>query len=346
MKICILNSSNPKTIHLESDEYVDLRNRKSCFQNGKVIKQCRSWHSWAYALQSEFFVYGKPKWPGIFQYDGVIILVNRDIDAVIPLVQKLKSIGKKVAVSFHEGVQDLITSSGIPREDVFKRWTDLRAIVREADFYINIFGQLDEFFMGWLGRGKVRFCNLSGPFDWDHEFTIPKDKRPYDVLIGTRSFNQRLSRNTFVTLGTLNGWAKSRNKNVHFLTEDGVDQNFLSSLGLDNIILHKGPLEWNDWLKFLAQFRAICHFDQSMNLGQICYDAAMVDVIPIGSTTWSNMKIGTDDNGDLTQMIGNLDRVFRDDEVYQKYFKHGLELFVQDVHPDAIRKKMHMEIFL
>lgn len=339
MKICILNASNPKSIHLESDEYVDLRDRTSCFKNGKAIKQCRSWHSWAYALETEFFVYQKPKWPGIFQYDGVIILVSRDIGEVLPLVKKLKAAGKKVGISLHEGMQDFLSGSGVPGENVVQRWIDLKSIVSEADFYINIFGQMGAFFEGWLGQDNVKYCGHSAPFDWNHGLTIPWEERPYDILVGTRTFNQRLSRNTFATLGALNGFARDEGKSVHFLCEDPVPDNFLSSLGLTNITLHRGPLEWNDWLKFLSQFKTICHHDTSSNLGQICLDAALVGVIPVGSTTWNNICFRTDDHGDLGRMTTELWRWTRaiDGEGLALYH---LDEFRETFAPDRIREQL------
>lgn len=311
MKICVLNASNPNTNQLESDEYVDYRQgRASCFNGQERVKQCTSWHSWAYALETEFFVYNKDKWQGCLQYDAVIVLVNRDIPAVMPLIKKLKLMKKKVAVAFHEGVQDLITGSGLQNENLANRWVALADLVKEADFYVNLFGQMQPFFEGWFGKNKVKYCSHGAPVDWNHGFVIPWDERPYDILVGTRTFGQRLSRNTLVTLGTLNGFAKQTGKSVHFLSEDGDVAPLLKRIGMDSITAHQGPLAWVDWLKFLAQFRVVAHFDQSMNLGQICYDAAMVDVVSVGSTTWNNMLLHTDDGGSLEEFLWRLSDVF------------------------------------
>lgn len=154
MNICILNASNPKNIRLESDEYVDLRDRSSCFKDGKIIKQCRSWHSWAYALETEFFVYNKQGWPGIWKYDGIIVLVNRDIHLVFPLIKQLKDAGKKVAISYHEGLQDLLHEPN--------KLPALYQAVQFADFYVNIFGQYQSFFSGWF-KEKSKFVNHTSP---------------------------------------------------------------------------------------------------------------------------------------------------------------------------------------
>lgn len=300
MNICILNASNPKDINLESDEYVDLRSRKDCFEGNKVVKQCRSWHSWAYALGSEYFVYNKQGWPGVFKYDGVVVLVNRDIHLALPLITKLKAAGKKVAVSFHEGVQDLLITPG-------QKWIDLRLAVELADFYVNIFGQYQAFFEGWFGKDKVKFVNHTAPFDWDHGLSIPWRERTGDVLCGTRTFNQRLSRNTFITLATLSGWAKENpGRKIDYITEDGtVDHisGIIQAFGLNNITVHQGPLEYNKWLNFLANYKYVCHMDTSSNLSQIVFDCVMLDVLCIGSTGWLNQELGSADGGSSKKML-------------------------------------------
>jgi hypothetical protein len=335
MKICVLNASNPNTVQLESDEYVDYRmGRASCFNGQQRVKQCTSWHSWPYALETEFFVYNKDKWQGCLQYDAVIVLVNRDIPAVMPLIKKLKLMKKKVAVSFHEGVQDLITGSGVQNENLANRWAALYDLVQEADFYVNLFGQMHPFFEGWFGQNKVKYCSHGAPIDWDHGFTIPWGKRPFDILVGTRSFGQRLSRNTLVTLGTLNSFTKYYS--VHFLSEDGDVSSLLKRIGMGGIKVHQGPLAWTDWLKFLAQFRVIAHFDKSMNLGQVCYDAAMVDVMPVGSTTHNNIELGTDDHGDLNNFIYQVEFALQ----HRLCWNDKLRNWKDWIHPDTIKSNL------
>src|SRR5690242_13839568 len=107
MKICVINcSKDPKD---ELDRYVDLRERTSCFDDqGRIIKKCQSFHSMAYCLSTEFFVYGFPGWEGVFKYDGIIVLVERNIKNVIPLLVKLKVMRKKVCLMFHEGIQSFL----------------------------------------------------------------------------------------------------------------------------------------------------------------------------------------------------------------------------------------------
>lgn len=338
MKICILNASNPNTVQLESDIYIDYRSgRKDCFVANERIKQCSSWNSWGYALETEFFVYMKDKWQGCFQYDAVIILVNRDMPTLIPLIKKLKLMKKKVAISFHEGGADLIGGSGIPGENLGTRWIGLTDLVKEADCYLNLFGQLHPFFEGWFGKEKVKLVHHSTPLDWIHSLTIPFKERPYDILIGTRTFNQRLPRNTFVALGALNGLAAELGVNVHYLSEDGDVGPLLSRCGLSSIQVHQGPLSWNEWMKFLAQFRLIVHFDQSLNLAQICYDAVLVDVTPVGSTCFNNMLCGTSDSGDLRTWSEMIRKRLTVPEMY-----HGgyVDAFKDIIHPNAVKQEL------
>lgn len=350
MKICVLNASNPNTVNLESDEYVDYRQgRASCFNGKERVKQCTSWHSWPYALETEFFVYNKDKWQGCLQYDAVIVLVNRDIPAVMPLIKKLKLMKKKVAVSFHEGVQDLITGSGIPNENMAHRWIALFDLVKEADFYVNLFGQMTPFFTGWFGENKVEYCAHGAPIDWNHGFTIPWDDRPFDILVGTRSFGQRLSRNTLVTLGTLNGHAKQTGRTVHYLSEDGDVSDLLKRIGIDAITVHQGPLAWTDWLKFLAQFKVVVHFDKSMNLGQICYDAMMVNVRPIGSTTWNNLLLNSADEGSLSNWDALIHNAMIPPDSLDKINEAWGDIdyskrFIKSIHPDMVKKNL-LEMF-
>jgi hypothetical protein len=303
MKICVLNASNPgPTMVLETDSYVDYRmGRASCFEGSERVKQCSSWHSWAYALESEFFVIGKPGWERVYEYDAVIILVNRDMELLKPLVRKLGLMKKKTAISFHEGVQDLTAGSGVNGENVALRWIQLVDLVKESTFYINIFGQMVPFFEGLFGKDKVKFCSHAIPSDWNHGFSKPLRERKYDFLIGTRTFNQRLSRNTLASLATMNRYAKE-GCSVHYLSEDGDVSSLFGKLGFSDIVVHKGPLSWTDWLKMVSDFRFLVHHDTSSNLGQIVYDASLVDVLTLGSTTWNAICLDVDDGGSLKKL--------------------------------------------
>lgn len=337
-KTCILNASNPKNVNIEHDRYVDLRDRLSCFRGEEIIKQCRSWHSWAYALETEFFVYNTPKWPGIFQYDNIIVLVNRDIEQVIPLVQKLKKMNKKIAISYHEGIQDLTNDRTIQK--IFS----LQQIVDEAGIFINFLGQYRSFFSGLFPNAKVFTVNHTNPFDWSGN---PRRKswetKRKDILIGTRTLGQSLSRNTFVTLATLSGWLRRNpNRRVDWISEDPGDlRGILDRFGFTGIHCEKGPLDYNRWLDFISDYKYIVHHDLSMNLGQISLDAFMVDSIPFGGTTWINKMIQSDDGGDIDKLISFFD--WKHEEKLENIQGNIVDL-LEVLHPDAIKRRLE-EVF-
>lgn len=328
-KTCILNLSNPTSLGLESDRYLDLRKRSDVFQDGKFVNHCRSWHSWAYALETEFFVYGFPGWPGVYQYESVIVLVNRDLTAAGEVISKLKSAGKKVAISFHEGIQDLLKRS---LQEIYQ----LKLLVDMADCYINIFGQYQDMFVGLLGRDKTKFANHTAPFEYKPVLTKPWKERTGDILVSTRTFSQHLSRNTICTLSALSGWLRGRpDRSVDFICEDQGDiRALLDGLGLENIGLHKGPLEFNDWLEFLSNYKWAVSHDLSMNLGQVSLDCALLDVIPIGGTTWFNIEMGSSDRGDLRSIINILewdDKGFHLDKLEYLRDKLNSDIIAQDL---------------
>ncbi len=305
MKICVLNASNPtsRTLALESDEYVDYRDGKlKCFNGDNLIKRASSWHSWAYATEGEFFVYQKSKWEGALKYDAIIILVNRDMLEVIPLIKKLKLARKQVAISFHEGVQDLTAHPSDSGENVFKRIGDLISVVKHADCYLNLFPSYNEFFWGMFGRDKVKSVLHSGMYEWLPSFKTPPSERPKNILIGTRTFSQRLLRNTLMSTFALSHFCKENNYKFSLFVEDPINiaefTKYLDGLGVNNVEVVKGPMKkWEDWVQFISQFRAIYHADYSLNFGQLCLDGALVDTVCVGSTTTNNILARTDDTG-------------------------------------------------
>jgi hypothetical protein len=319
MKICILNASNPVNVALEADVYVDHRTGPY-FEGNRMLKKCISWHSWSYALKTEFFVYGKDKWQGCFGYDAVIILVNRDMDKLIPLVKKLKLAKKKVAIALHEGGQDFQVGSGLPSENSVQRWVQLVDLVKEADKYITFLPQITPFFEGLFGESKVSAVLHTAPFDWKHTFKKPYEGRKYDILIGTRTLNQRLSRNTLMVLGAMNGL---KGYSVHYRSEDGDISDLLARLGITNITVHKGSLSYEDWLQFISDFRCMVHFDHSLNLGQIALDGLMVDVECIGSTTANAHASGYADNGSLEVLISDVKKYLEDRDFRYPYNELG-----------------------
>lgn len=323
MNIVILNASNPQGG--SNDSYVDFRQgRASCFSGDKEIKTCRSWHSWAYALETEFLGYLADGWERVFKADGVVILANRDADKLIPLVSKLKLMKKKVFVSYHEGVQDLI-ERGVTRDLLA-----LRELVKHADGYICIFPQMLEFFRGFFDGCFVETVLLSAPLDHKFSFTKPFEERTKDVLIGTRTFGQRLSRNTLVAMCTAHGVEDVQN--IHFLAETPSDAAQATALKLPKLMVHQGPLAWGDWLRFISDFKCIVHSDQTMNIGQIAFDAALVDVMVVGSTTSSAIMSDMSDQGSANllhpMILQAMKNIQTEDE---KYFRK------EEIHPDSIR---------
>lgn len=337
MKICVLNCSNPTgTLHLELDSYEDYRRgRASCFEDNKPIKQVKSWHSWTYSLETEFFVYGKEKWQVCFQYDAVIVLVNRNIEDVIPIVKKLKLMKKKVAICFHEGCSDLINGSGIKDENLPQRWAALYNIVKEADMFINIFSQMDAFFVGWLGANKVKHVSHAAPIDQEFfkSFWVPCEQRKCDILIGTRTFSQRIPRNTMITLGVANKFA-NEGKRVVYISEDGNLRDVFDKMGLNKIELAVGPFDWISWLKIIADSKVVAHSDQSLNLGQIHTDCALMNVQCVGSSTHFALLDDVDDGNDA----GYLEHLIR---THRKEPSWELR---EVLHPDYVKKQL-MEIF-
>ena len=299
MSTCLLNLSNPVDISLESDRYTDLRDRDSAYVNGSFQKHCRSWHSWAYALKTEFFVYGYPGWPGCYKYDNIIVLLNRDIPRAITEIEKLKKAGKNIAISYHEGVADLLKNS--------VKIVGLKQALQHG-VYINIFGQYQDMFEGLFGRDKVKFVNHGAPTDFYEEFRKPWTERTGDILVVTRTFNQHLARNTLATLSAMKNYlSKNPERRVDFITEDqGIEEAF-KVLGFEDIKVHQGPFDYTNWLRFISNYKWAVHHDLSMNLGQVSLDCALTDVIPVGGTTWFNIMMGSDDGGDLRKLMGILE---------------------------------------
>src|SRR5690606_169005 len=104
-KVAILNICNPINVSIEYDDYVDYRSGfSSYFNSGNIVKKINSWHSITAAFESEFFVYNKQNWAKIFNYKNVLILINRDLYKVKPVIKMLKSKGCKCVVAYHESL--------------------------------------------------------------------------------------------------------------------------------------------------------------------------------------------------------------------------------------------------
>lgn len=289
--ICVINASNPINTSIEWDEYVDYREGVSeIFKSPRPTKMFRSWHSLACCLETEFFVYNKPKWEGVYKYKAVILLVNRDLQAVEPLIKKLKLMKKKVAVGFHENGSDLLLQSMDPNWLVqFKKLIDL------AGAQWNVVMQWQDMFRG-LHNKSIISSGMAIPFDvWSHGITKPVEERK-GILIGTRTLNMRIPRNTWYSLILCNRVAQEVDTHITYLNEDHFDmQDYCNKLGLDRIKVVKGPLpSYFDWLELISAHKFVYHYDTAHTLGQVLSDCLLVDVPCYGGNSDNNQYIYTE----------------------------------------------------
>lgn len=295
--ICLINASNPINTQIEWDSYVDYRDGlEKCFNGDKIVKMCRSWHSIPAALETEFFVYNKPGWQGVFKYDGVIVLVNRDLQAVFPLIKQLKAAKKKVLVGFHESADDFFQQAS-PHHNQDHNWMrNFLNLTNEVDGVYNIMISYDNWFE-WLLKKPILSCGHAAPFtEWNHGFTVPYEERE-GIMVGTRTFNQRLRRNTLQALGIALKVAEKENTFVTWVCEESwcskADLNRMFGLPIENLNFVKGPLSYEDWLKTIAKHKVLFHYDYSCTLGQLVLDAALVDVMCVGGNSDNNFILGT-----------------------------------------------------
>lgn len=289
---CVINASFPVDVHKELDEYVDYRQGlDSCFEGEKMLKKTISWHSLATAFSSEFFVYKKQGWEGCLKYDNVLVLVREDLAHVEPLIKKLKLMGKKVGVGFHEN-----------GENFFQFCQDLNYYLKfqdlcdKADYYWNINDTMEDFLQNSLSlHTKLFTMHHAYPTNWAQQFVVPFEKRK-DVIIGSRTLGQFVKRNTLNALGVANSFACVENVYVTYLNCDNVEnsvlQDFFDKARLSRIKLVKGPLEYHEWLKLIAKHKMLFHIDHSDTLGQVIGDSMMLGVRPGGGTTSFERNLG------------------------------------------------------
>jgi len=283
-KLTVLNTCNPVHIERESDVYVDYRPESgSWFTEDKMLKKCVSWHSIAACFETEFFVYKKDGWQNVYKYNNILLMVKDDIQELFPLVKKLKSMKKIVGIAFHEN------GNFFSMKSLDFAWLkQLKELVDQCDYFWNLNIPIEDMFTE-LFNVPVFSCWHGFPYEeWNHNFTVPKEKRE-GILIGTRTLNQNLKRNTLYSIFGANKVAKQNNTFSTFFCEDQLDiaqfEKYLYTLGLENIRVVKGPVSYEDWLKLIAKHKVLYHNDASDTLGQVVGDAALVDVISIGSLT-------------------------------------------------------------
>jgi len=303
MKVCVVNASNPEGPG--NDSYVNFQNYNT-WEDGKW----RSWHSLACAEKSEFFPYNGENFNNVYKYNGIILLVNDNPHLLIPFIKKLKLMKKKVFVAYHEGGDDLLLKLSSPY--YFKR---LKETIKEADGYWTVIPEFNDFLTTAFDV-KVVSCVHAIPYDeWNHGYTVPKQNRE-GILIATRTFNQRIRRNTIVSLITANEIAKNLKTKFTFVCEDDVDSNTLvDSYGLENVDILK-PMNYNDWLKLIARHRLVVQFDNSYTLGQIVCDSALVDVPCMGGNTSNGSIINS--GLDITLFTERFDNILKTIYKYPK----------------------------
>lgn len=292
MKLCLINASNPVNTQIEWDEYVDYREGyEACFDGKKILKKCRSWHSIPALFNGEFFVYNKPNWQGVFKYDVVIVLVNRDLEYVKPLISKLKTQKKKVFVGFHENGADFMIQS------MDLRWLlELQSLVSSSDGYINVIPQFHDMMSQIFKGKKVVDLYHPAPFGiWDTSHLTTDQRDREGVMIATRTLNQRIPRNTINSLFLAQKLADHFDTFFTYVNEDpDYFINDLKRLGLDRMRVVQGAQSYEDWLKLLGSHKFVFHMDTSFTLGQVVSDAALVNNMVFGGNADNNSLNDTD----------------------------------------------------
>lgn len=281
--ICVLNCSNVKRIQIESDEYVD--HREGPFWEGsKVLKKFISWHSLSACLGTEFFVFGKPGWEGALKYPCVLLLVHRDLEEVLPIVQKLKTMRKKVFISFHE---NLATFLNYVDQTDGQFAFQYRKLVQLAGNQ-SCLGRGNETFFSGVADLKCEGLNHAYPFDeWMHAFSIPVEDRR-GILIGTRTMHNWQPRNSLAAL--MKAQILWMDEPITFLNEDGSQ--WPARLGGTQVTVLPGPLSYENWLRLIGQHQVVYHEDVCGTFGQVAGDAALVGVPCVGGNSDVNMESG------------------------------------------------------
>lgn len=290
-KYAVLNACNPIYLERESDEYVDYRGGPlTYFEGNKMVRKAISWHSIPAAFETEFFVFNKPGWQGVLKYDHILVMIKDDLPAVVPLIQKLKTMNKIVGLAFHENGNYF----SMKAQDL--NWlANLKHLVDMTHYFWNLNICLKDFFET-LFKVPVFSCWHGLPYFWKHDFTVkPEDRK--GIMIGTRTLTQSLKRNTLYSIGIAASVAKELGTFATYFSEDGIEpkqlQNLFEELNIGvNVI--KGPTSYEEWLKIIATHKVLFHTDASETLGQVVGDAALVGVPSVGSMTTNNVLLDTE----------------------------------------------------
>lgn len=279
MKICVVNASNPSGTD-GNDHYVDFRDYFT-WNDAKW----RSWHSIPCALQTEFFAYNGDNFHRVYEYDGIILLVNYNPQNLIPFVKKLKQMDKIVCVGYHEGFDDFMLKASDSEE-----WLkDLSELMDEADAYWNVIPSASNVFLSLFRKPVLNVLHGAPIDEWDHGFTkSPKERE--GILVATRTMNQRIRRNTLAALTVADLAAHMLDTYVTYVSEGSVPE---LAKKLDKVRILPGPLGYVEWLSLVSNHKLVFHMDESHTLGQIVMDAALVGIPCIGGNSENNVESQT-----------------------------------------------------
>jgi hypothetical protein len=273
MNICLINASQPRGGN--NDSYVDFRSYTT-YEDAKW----RSWHSIPCSLKSEFFAYNGQSFHECYKYDAFIVLFNHDPEHLIPFIKKLKLMGKKVAVGYHESFEDLMQKCSSD----FGWLSGAKKLVKESDFYLNVCPSYKETIDLLFEKKSVYTYHAAPGGIYDH-LKKSLDKRE-GVMISTRTFSQRIKRNTLWSLLEANEYCKKNDTFFTFVCEDNL--NNLPSF--ENMKLINGPLDYNSWLELISNHKFVYGRDEASTLGQVMLDAAIVGVPAFGGNS-ENAKV-------------------------------------------------------
>lgn len=307
MKICVVNASQPSFPHM-NDSYVNFEEYDS-WEDAKW----RSWHSIPASLQTEFFAYNGDNFHKVYQYDGIILLVNESPIELMPFVKKLKTMGKIVVVGYHEGFGDIMTKLGHPSYDVWFR--ELKELVTESNAYWNVIPSASSVFLSLFRKPVLNVLHGVPLNEWDHGLIKPIEERE-GIFVATRTFDQRLGRNHIAALAVADLAAHMLQTHVTCITEQPVPdivKNF------ERVQILQGPLSYMKWLDVMSQHRVVFHYDCSHTLGQVAMDALLVDVPCLGGNSENNIESKTAFH--LRNLEGSLVHYYEQPEIDQEFKK-------------------------
>lgn len=275
MKFCIIDGSNPLG---RNDYYYNFKDYNN-WGDGKW----RSWHSFAAIFETEFIPFEiKEK---ALQYDCILILGNTDFKALIPFVEKLKILKKKVAFGLHEGFTAFYTMN--PGE-----WEYLKQLINKVDFYWNLNPSTETIFTGMFPNVKIKNIATAYPFDkWNFDF---KPEKKEGILIATRTLAQHFhKRNSFFAIASALEATKYKVP-ITYVNEDGtyVKEKLIQLFTTDKLNIIERKNNYLEWLELISQHEMVYQLDMSYTHGQVVCDALFTNTPIIGGNN-DNQQFST-----------------------------------------------------